>query len=351
MKQLLLIALCTYGFAQSIYYDPTSKLTIADEKDAPKLSWTQAKEYCQELNLGGIKQWRLPTMVEMVSFEDRENKETFLKKELKHTHRYDYWSGTQDAMVEEYAWSQGLMYKAYNHTHNKKDKKYVRCVYSQKPTPKPYYIRYKNIVLEITHNILWQDTKSVESTPLVFTQAKKMCQELVLDGFDDWEVPDITTLRGLVDYEHFSPSIDPAFRYTITKSYYSSTPYKDGTFEVIGFNNGIDGHIDAKQKQYVRCVQKLQPSQTKIKINIFFNYDQATLYIDGKRWGKLHTLLDDYQCSGEIEINTGIHELRVVRISEDGKYEISGIETLKLTTKDMGKVINILASQKRLVMP
>ena len=343
VKQLsLLLLLSLTLFGKNLFYDTTTKLTIADN-NSPKLSWYEAQEYCYTLKLGGIDEWRLPTISEMVSFEDRANTKTFLKKELHNTKRYDYWSATQDAMVKEYAWSQGLMYKAYNHTHNKRDKKYVRCVYSKEPSVQPFYVKYKDVVVEKRENLMFQDNQDAKSKTLNFKEAKKYCHNLTLQGYDDWLLPDVKTLRSLVDYERFSPSIDNAFKYTSVQSYYSSTLYGKDSAENIGFNNGIDGHINKTQAQHVRCYHKITPTNQKVKVSLFFNYDNATLFIDGKKWGKLHTLLDDYQTTGDINISLGIHHFEIQRKSDT--EEVSGSITLKFTKADEGKIVNVLASE------
>ena len=345
VKQLsLLLLLHLTLFAENLFYDTSTKLTIADN-NSPKLSWYEAQEYCYTLKLGGISEWRLPTMAEMVSFEDRANTQTFLKKELHHTKRYDYWSATQDAMVKEYAWSQGLMYKAYNHTHNKRDKKYVRCVYSKEPSVQAFYVKYKDVVVEKRENLMFQDNQDAKSKTLNFKEAKEHCHKLRVQGYDDWQLPNIKTLRSLVDYERFSPAIDDAFEHTSVQSYYSSTLYGKESAESISFNNGIDGHINKTQPQHVRCYRKIKPSKKSVKVSLFFNYDNATLFIDGKKWGKLHTLLDDYQTTGEIVLPLGIHHFEIKRVSTT--EEVSGKKVLNLTKEDEGMVINVLASEKK----
>jgi len=327
-------------FAKPYVYDASSKLYITDEKDAPKLTWQDAKRYCQTLKLEELDAWRLPTITEMISFEERNNTQTFLKSSLHHTKRYDYWSSTEDAMVKEYAWSQGLMYKAYNHTHNKKERKYVRCVYSKELLPQPFYIKYKDIVIEQSRHIMWEDDAHTKTKRLNFKDAQNYCKNLTLQGYDDWQLPNIKQLRSLVDYTKFSPAIDRAFEHCSIYSYFSSTPYEKKYAETIEFNNGLDGHAAKTRTQYVRCYREMTQSQKEIKVRLFFNYDDATLYIDGKKWGKLHTRHDDFQSTDEIPILVGIHHFKIVRISDT--EEVSGTLVLKLTKDDDGRFINVL---------
>ena len=288
----------------------------------------------------------MPSISQMISFENRENQKSFLIKELKHTKRYDYWSSTSDAMSDEYAWSAGLMYKAYNHTHNKKDIKYIRCVRSDNNISKPYFIRYKNTVVNTTSHTMWQDDTNNTNTTLNYKDAMKYCDSLSIAGFSNWRLPSIKDLRNIVDTTRFNPSIYPIFQNTTNKSYYSSSLYKTKYADVIEFNNGIDGHINKTEKQYVRCIRDIKPTNKTAKINVFFNYDNAVLYIDGKRWGKLHTLLDDYQTTGDIKLKIGIHKLEVKRISKDKRYTISGLRVINLKQNSKSVVVNILATKK-----
>ena len=347
IKTLLLLTITILLNAKEFYFDKATKLYISDEINQPKLSWSEGKKYCTGLVLGGYDDWYLPTISQMVSFEDRANLKSFLVKELHHTKRYDYWSATEDAMVSEYAWSQGLMYKAYDHVHNKKDLKYIRCVREENKTQeKNYYVKYKDVVVDKKRNLLWQDTNAVA---LNFDKAKKYCADLELDGFSEWKLPDIKTLRTLVAYDRYAPAISDVFEHTKNASYYSSSKDRrdvnESYVENIEFNNGIDGHIGAEQKQYVRCVQKLKPATKKGKIKVFFPYDKGVLYIDGKRWGKLGSIMDDFQGTSEISLPFGIYHLEVKRVSVDGKFEVSGQRVIKLDETQV-RYVKVLATEK-----
>ncbi len=348
IKTLLLLTLTLLLNAQNLYFDKITKLYISDEANQIKLSWSEGKEYCAKLVLGGYDDWYLPSISQMVSFEDRSNLESFLVKGLQHTKKYDYWSATEDAMVQEYAWSQGLMYKAYNHTHNKKDKKYIRCVREDtKSQEKNYYVKNKDVVVDKKHNLVWQDTNAVA---LNFKDALEYCASLELQGYSNWELPDIKTLRSLVDYDRYSPAISDVFEHTKNASYYSSSRDRrdanESYVENIEFNHGVDGHIGVEQKQHVRCVQKLQQPTKSGKIKVFFSYDEGVLYIDGKKWGKLHSIMDDFQGTDEINLPFGIYHLEVKRVSEDGKYEVSGERVIKIEQTQV-EFVRVLATKRK----
>lgn len=275
------------------------------------------------------------------------NLESFLVKELQHTKRYDYWSSTEDAMVKEYAWSQGLMYKAYDHVHNKKDIKYIRCVREDtKSQEKNYYVKYKDVVVDKKRSLVWQDTNAVA---LNFKDALEYCANLELEGYSDWELPDIKTLRSLVNYDRYSPAISDVFEHTKNASYYSSSrDRRDANasyVDNIEFNNGVDGHISVEQKQYVRCVQRLKPPTKSGKIKVFFPYDNGVLYIDGKRWGELASIMDDFQGTSEIDLPFRIYHLEVKRVSKDRKFEVSGERVIKVEQMQV-EFVRVLATKR-----
>ena len=46
------------------------KLMWEDEKEIFKGTWGEAKHYCENLNLAGYNDWRLPTRLELLSITD-----------------------------------------------------------------------------------------------------------------------------------------------------------------------------------------------------------------------------------------------------------------------------------------
>lgn len=92
-------------------------------------------------------------------------------------------------------------------------------------------------------------------------------------------------------------------------------------------------------------IRSLQKSKKKVNIKVFFYYDNATLYIDGKKISKLHTILDDYQGTDSIEIDVGVHKIEVKRVSKDGKTMISGSRVINIQ-KGKDVFVKVLATKK-----
>ena len=66
-------------------------------------NWQGAIDYCQNLNLAGHSDWRLPSFDELRTIVDKNNSPT-IKSEFKNTASYFYWSSTPDADFSYYAW-------------------------------------------------------------------------------------------------------------------------------------------------------------------------------------------------------------------------------------------------------
>jgi len=105
-----------------------------DDNDAATVqnNWQGAIDYCQNLNLAGHSDWRLPSFDELRTIVDKNN-HLAIKSEFKNTASDGYWSSTPGAGDSGFAWdvyfrggdeSDGYGYKNSN--------LYVRCVRDSK---------------------------------------------------------------------------------------------------------------------------------------------------------------------------------------------------------------------------
>ena len=101
-------------------------------------------------------------------------------------------------------------------------------------------------------------TGDAVADPMSWCNALDYCKDLVLGGHNDWRLPNVRELEGIVDYGRHSPSADPVFR-AEGLSYWSSTTYlvAPAFAWTVGFSTGTTGpfpKID-DDVNYVRAVR------------------------------------------------------------------------------------------------
>ena len=97
------------------------------EAKTTKLSWYEAKSYCQELDLASHNDWRLPTIKELQSIADVGRYNPAIKRDFKNVASNDYWSSSQFVSDAKSAW---IVYSKYGYTNGgtKSNEYFVRCV-------------------------------------------------------------------------------------------------------------------------------------------------------------------------------------------------------------------------------
>lgn len=108
-------------------------------------------------------------------------------------------------------------------------------------------------------HLIWQ--KTVRDRVMNWPEAQEYCNNLRLDGYDNWQLPTISELTSLAD-KRFSPSINPIFG-ALPANYppyfWSSTidPNDNNEAQFLNFKNCLPAQIN-KEKGYgfVRCVRQ-----------------------------------------------------------------------------------------------
>jgi len=114
----------------------------------------------------------------------------------------------------------------------------------------------KNIIVDKKTSIVWQDTISIPK--LDWQDAKKYCNNLIIDGYSDWELPTIDQLMTITDKKKYKPSLKTSFKHFKSDYYWTSSEYVDADEKVwiVSFLDGGDFYNNKKNLYYVRCVRK-----------------------------------------------------------------------------------------------
>jgi len=113
----------------------------------------------------------------------------------------------------------------------------------------------KNVVMDSIYKLMWQDGEEIFKGD--YDEAVKYCDDLSYAGYDDWRLPTINELISITDKSKFDPAINPAFKNVGSDLYWSAT--KDAVSAsnawVAVFKNGEDGWVEARDKNFARCVR------------------------------------------------------------------------------------------------
>ena len=146
-------------------------------------------------------------------------------------------------------------------------------------------------VLDKNTKLTWMDSSKVETMSKTFSNAQKYCNELKLDGHNDWRLPTIRELFTITDVRKYEPSISNIFKHNSALSYWSSDSYAIDNNLIIGMNfyDGSDGLALKTTVQHIRCVRG--DPLPKVSVN---KRDKNTVSADGHIWQDSSNIKDNF---------------------------------------------------------
>ena len=118
------------------------------------------------------------------------------------------------------------------------------------------YTQIENRVLDDKTNLEWQNDDKVNSTYLKWSDAIRFCEDLELDEYKDWRLPNIVELASLIDDTKTQPFISDIFK-NPAGDFWSSTTKTENSNQawITIYNYGIQYYKDKSEQNYVRCVR------------------------------------------------------------------------------------------------
>lgn len=119
-----------YSKNGEVVTDDQSGLMWQDNSDtaSKKMNWSSAIGYCEDLELGGHTDWRLPNLRELKSVVDRSRYMPAINPVFMYKVSDWYWSSTTYANGTNGAWLVHFGSGDDSYNGNKDDSYYVRCV-------------------------------------------------------------------------------------------------------------------------------------------------------------------------------------------------------------------------------
>ncbi len=106
--------------------------------------------------------------------------------------------------------------------------------------------------------LVWQDNQDVVKNDMMQKEAIAYCQNLKLDGFEDWRLPTLKEAYTIVDMTQERPALKKGFEIRSDERFWTSTPFaKNAEKEAwrISMSYGEVEPYNKNRTYRVRCVR------------------------------------------------------------------------------------------------
>jgi hypothetical protein len=238
------------------------------QQSGTNMSWSNAGAYCTGLSVGNHTDWRLPSVMELISIVNYGIQSTgpmINSTYFLNTAASSYWSSTPDAGNTSNAWEMNFS-AGTSFTSAMSGNAYVRCVRGGQLKIGNFTDNKDGTVSDSATGLMWQQAEggldlwssgtNVSGSGLVY--ALSYCTGLSLGRHSDWRLPNVKELASIVDYAQYNPEINTAFfPNAAVNIYWASTP--QATFASIAwgveFFNGSVTYSSMSDSYNVRCVR------------------------------------------------------------------------------------------------
>ncbi|WPD23792.1 MAG: DUF1566 domain-containing protein [Candidatus Electrothrix scaldis] len=251
--------------------DDNTGLVWQQSDDGVTRNWEEAVQYCNNLSLAGITEWRLPSPMEFRTIIDYSKIEPAIDTAVFSCRSDIYWS-TAFTTSTSVSWG-SIFNNGFSRLETRSLRYYVRCVHSPAIySVGPYINNGDSTVTDTDTGLMWQQAD--DNTTYTWEQALSYCENLSLGGNNDWRLPNIKELGSIADLSTNNPAIDSVFSChpseywsSTTHTNFPNTTHASEWARQIDFFNGGDHHTDSKtDNYYTRCVRDGLPSQNHNEI-------------------------------------------------------------------------------------
>ncbi len=219
----------TVNAAAGTVLDQVTGLLWQREPAPDTYSWLAARRYCEALKLGGRRDWRQPTRMELLSIVDFTRQSPAINT--------DVFVAEVDSPVSSEA-TRGnetwylSSWQGNGYTTSLEQEREVRCVAEARPQlPVPvsghFFEATEHTVTDTATRLEWQRVRTGEHDQ---AGAMAHCAALSLDGKRDWRLPTILELASLVQFskEEVPRIHEDLFSVNMWVFHWSATPEAGG---------------------------------------------------------------------------------------------------------------------------
>jgi hypothetical protein len=234
----------SYTLTADTAVDSVTKLEWQRVSNRTGLTWKQAFDYCDTLTLGGNSDWRLPSLIEVTSYNSYDDPlyiDTMVFPYPPGWVQMLTWTASEFPGVSyAYGTAQGA------HWYSEAEMHEVRCV--RRGTPAPTSVMYSenlSFVDDPFTHLIWE--RSPPTTTITWQAALARCEALTLDSQSDWRLPNIKELTTLVDsLATTGLAAAPDFGLSSSTYYWSSTVDRNYFAQAMSVHFAAPVDIDSK---------------------------------------------------------------------------------------------------------
>jgi hypothetical protein len=202
--------------------DNVTGLVWAQDQSEFPTRWEDAATYCNNLTLGGYDDWRMPTLKELWSIRNFSTGWPYVDTDYFHLVSKDggeqreqhTWS-SNDYLVDTPEAATNVSFVVNDWTGHIKSldgMRYVRAVRGDAYGINDFVDNGDDTITDEATGLMWAQDDS--GTGMNWEAALAYAENANYAGYDDWRLPNVKELQGIVDYSGIFPAIDPMFNIT-----------------------------------------------------------------------------------------------------------------------------------------
>jgi len=275
-------------------------------------------DYLNENVYGGMTNWRLPGILELISIIHLNYKPVM--DPMFNGISNIYWSSVPLSNTDG-IWGVNFSNGIVNYSPENMQQS-VRAVCQKINEIPDNWIVNTNTIIDKRTGLMWQ--RETMPSALSWKNALAHCESLSLDNYSDWRLPNIKELLSIVDFVGNNPSIFSKFD-TMSSFYWSSTTYTQKVETAWGVVFDY-GSATSKEKKLLHYTRAVRGGQQHLVNHIYIQSPrQADIWKEGNT---IPIIWDTSNISGDVQIfisdNFGISFTPIVQqTTNDGQYNWS----------------------------